>query len=116
MSTNTPNHTEQLGLINQKILAPGESLPSVLLKDGSKVQTGTVATMLHNVSLYNAGERGHVEHELELAIPTLIKVGLFDLFTPQEWIAGSNPGRSFIGQKALAYLAATHATAQASNP
>jgi hypothetical protein len=34
-----------LAEINQEILADGESLPSVKLKDGTKVQTGTVATM-----------------------------------------------------------------------
>ena len=60
--------------------------------------------MLHNAQLYNSGARGAVEEELELAIPTLIKVGLFDLFSPDEWINGNNPARRFIGQKAQAYL------------
>ena len=99
------DNTEQLGAINRKIVADGENLPAVKLKDGSRVQTGTVATMLHNISLYNAGERGEVERELELAVPTLIKVGLFDLFSPQEWVNGSNAGRKFIGECAIAYLA-----------
>ncbi len=97
-------NTEILGQINQKIIADGESLPSVQLKDGSRVQTGTVATMLHNVGLYNAGERGQVEEELRLSIPTLFKVGLFDLFSPQEWVDGENPGRRFLGEEALRYL------------
>ena len=52
------NTHNDLAAINQKILADGESLPLVQLKDGSKVQTGTVATMLRNIELYNAGERG----------------------------------------------------------
>jgi hypothetical protein len=100
MSTGTPESTERLASVNQKILAPGESLPAVQLKDGTKVQTGTVATMLYNVALYNNGARGSVEQELELAVPTLIKVGLFELFPPSDWIAGSNPGRRFVGEKA----------------
>lgn len=48
------------------------------------MQTGTVATMLHNIQLYNSGERGAIEDELILAIPTLFKVGLFDLFPINE--------------------------------
>ena len=56
---------QQLGSIDKKIVAEGEELPAVTLKDGSKVQTGTVATMLRNVALYNAGERGEVEEQLK---------------------------------------------------
>ncbi|RDM07658.1 hypothetical protein, partial [Acinetobacter baumannii] len=77
---------DQLSVINQKVVGEGEVLPQVVLKDGSQVQTGTVATMLHNIELYNAGERGQIEEELKIAIPTLIKVGLFDLFEVDEWI------------------------------
>lgn len=95
----------ELSNINQKIIQEGEVLPAVTLKDGSKVQTGTVATMLHNIDLYNQGSRGEVEQELILAIPTLVKVGLFDLFSPDEWISGDNPGRRFVGEKAQQFLA-----------
>lgn len=95
---------DQLGSINRKIVADGESLPAVQLRDGSRVQTGTVATMLHNIALYNSGERGNIEQELESAIPTLVKVGLFDLFSPDEWASGSNPGRKFVGECAKEYL------------
>lgn len=94
-----------LANINKKILADGETLPAVMLKDGSKVQTGTVATMLHNVTRYNEGVRGDIELELELSIPTLVKVGLFDLFPVEEWIAGTNEGRRFVGTKALEFFA-----------
>jgi hypothetical protein len=62
--------------------------------------------MLHNISLYNKGERGQVEEELRLAIPTLFKVGLFDLFDPKEWVQGNNPGRKFVGEEALKYISA----------
>jgi hypothetical protein len=102
MSQREPEKTEQLGAINQKIIAAGETLPAVRLKDGSTVQTDTVATMLHNVSIYNSGRRGDVERELELAVATLIKVGLFALFPP-EVINGTNAGRRYVGQKAKEY-------------
>ncbi|PSJ22222.1 hypothetical protein CVH10_09135 [Halomonas sp. ND22Bw] len=105
MSECSPENTEHLGAVNKKIVASGEEPPAVTLKDGSRVQTGTVATMLRNVALYNGGERGEVEKELEAAVPTLVKVGLFDLFSLDEWIGGSNPGRSFVGRCAQKYLA-----------
>ncbi|WP_223158084.1 DUF7709 family protein [Thermomonas brevis] len=95
----------RLAEINHKIVSEGEMLPSVLLKDGSRVQTGTVAAMLHNIGLYNAGERGEVERELALSIPTLFKVGLFELFAPDDWIRGSNPGRRFVREQAKVHLA-----------
>ena len=107
MSKNIKN-TAQLAQVNRKILAEGENLPAVQLKDGSRVQTGTVAAMLHNIAAYNAGERGAVEQELALAIPTLFKVGLFDLFSPQEWVAGNNPGRRLVGEMAQRYLESTN--------
>ncbi len=93
-----------LACINRKILADGQSLPAVTLKDGSRVQTGTVATMLHNIALYNAGERGDVERELEAAVPTVARVGLFELFPPSMWIEGDNPGRRFVGLQALEWM------------
>lgn len=97
-------NTSELSEINMKVLAEGESLPAVKLKDGSKVQTGTVATMLHNISLYNSGQREGVERELLLSVPTLIKVGLFDLFPPEDWIEGENPGRRLVGEEARRVL------------
>ncbi|ENW94994.1 DUF7709 family protein [Acinetobacter dispersus] len=100
----TVTGTQQLSEINQKVLQDGEVLPQVTLKDGSRVQTGTVATMLHNINLYNAGVRGTVEDELILAVPTLFKVGMFDLFSVEEWINGSNAGRKFVGEKAKEFL------------
>ena len=93
-----------LAKINCKILYDGETLPVVKLKDGTPVQTGTVAMMLHNIKLYNMGERGRIEEELKLSIPTLIKVGLFELFSLEEWIQGNNPGRKFLGQELQNFL------------
>ncbi|MCU4369542.1 DUF7709 family protein [Acinetobacter courvalinii] len=92
--------TQELSEVNQKVVQEGEVLPQVKLKDGSRVQTGTVATMLHNINLYNAGVRGAIEEELSLAVPTLFKVGMFDLFSVEEWINGTNAGRKFVGERA----------------
>ncbi|WP_242112750.1 DUF7709 family protein [Luteimonas aquatica] len=114
MSKPSPENTDRLGAVNRKILAEGESLPVVRLRDGSPVQTGTVAAMLRNVERYNLGERGEVERELRLAVPTLVKVGLFALFPPQEWIAGANPGRALVGRAAAEYVAQKTAEGPAS--
>ena len=94
---------QELAQANRKIVREDQRLPTVTLKDGTRVQTGTVATLLYNIALYNDGVRGSVERELELAIPTLFKVGLFDLFPPVEWVDGRNPGRTLVGKLALAY-------------
>ena len=101
--TDQPTHTLELGIINQKIIAEGEILPVVKLKDGSPVQTGTVATMLQNIRDFDKGVRGKIETELAMAVPTLFKVGLFDLFSPEEWIDRGSPGRKFVGEKALEF-------------
>ena len=98
-------HTEALSAINRKVIADGETLPAVKLRDGSTVQTGTVAAMLVNIAAYNQGERGEVERQLELAVPTLFKVGLFDLFPPEEWIRAGNSGRQLVGEMASRWQA-----------
>lgn len=102
MDTTKVNHAAlpDLAVVNQQIVAEGEHLPSVVLSNGQRVQTGTVAAMLYNVKRYNAGERGAVEQELLAAIPTLVNAGLFDLFPVEEWLAGSNAGRAFVGRAA----------------
>lgn len=45
MLESEPKHTDELKAINQKILSDGEVLPAVKLKDGSRVQTGTVLSL-----------------------------------------------------------------------
>lgn len=101
-------NTPELASINQKLVAEGEILPAVTLKDGTRVQTGTVATLLFNIARYNEGERGQIEEEIRLAIPTLFKVGLFDLFSIEEWISGDNAGRKFVGEAAIQYRVELH--------
>lgn len=97
-------HTDALAKINQKIVQTGQELPTIALKDGTVVQTGTVATMLHNIERYNNGERGEVENELKMVIPTLFKIGLFDLFSVEDWILGTNDGRKYVGECAKHYI------------
>ncbi|CAF1066469.1 unnamed protein product [Adineta steineri] len=100
--------SREIAIMNAKILkiVGGATLPNVQLEDGSYVQTGTVAAMLKNVARYNAGERGVVEVELERCIPTVARVGLFALFSVDEWLnTTTNPGRKFIGEKAQQFFA-----------
>lgn len=94
-----------LAAVNQQVLAVGEVLPAVTQANGEVVQSGTVAAMLLNIERYNQGERGDVEQQLALAIPTLVKIGLFDLFSPAEWIRTDNAGRRLVGLFAEQYLA-----------
>jgi hypothetical protein len=103
LNNKDPEFSLQLGDVNSKLIAEGEKLPLVRLKDGTRIQTGTVATMLHNIREYDKGSRGTIETELEMAIPTLFTLGMFDLFTPEEWLRGTSPGRRFVGEKAIVY-------------
>lgn len=95
-----------LASVNNKIARAGQSFPEITLTDGTKVQTGTVGALLHNIRLYDAladnavEEREQLERDIELAIPVLVKVGLFGLFGPDEWLAGTSKGRRFAGQMA----------------
>ncbi|CAF1408769.1 unnamed protein product [Rotaria sordida] len=108
------NETNDVQSIYCRILnvAEGIELPAVQLKDGSAVQTGTVAAMLKNIERFNNGENkegDEARHELERCVPVLLRVGLFQLFTPDEWINNNgqqdNPGRRFVGQLAKQYHA-----------
>lgn len=128
--------TKTLQQVNNQLLSSGQSFPQVTMADGSKVQTGTFGACLANIRRYNQGERGEVEDAIRLALPTLVslsapvfllsthekvdpsplsrlqvRVGLFDLFPPQEWIAGDNPGRRFVGECVLEQQAAAEAAA-----
>ena len=42
---------------------------------------------------------------LAKGLPLMDKAGLFGLFTPEEWIAGSNPGRTVVGHLYLDFKA-----------
>ncbi|KAJ3005301.1 hypothetical protein HKX48_000760 [Thoreauomyces humboldtii] len=108
-STEHPSATEpNLATINSKILSSGTSFPVVTLSDGTTAQTGTFATLLHNIELYDSAivaedfdAARKLEGEMRAAVPTLRKVGLFRLFVPEEWAAGQSPGRKYVGLVAV---------------
>jgi hypothetical protein len=92
-----------LASINSATL--GTSMPVVTLPDGTKAQTGTIAALLINIRSYNeahakgdAIQMNELEEKMKLALPLLKRVGFFDLFTPDEWMAGTNEGRKLVGK------------------
>jgi hypothetical protein len=93
------NDDDPLKSINEKILAntEGQSFPVVQLVDGSIVRTGTFATFVYNIFEYNKKPSLELENEIRAAIPTLIKIGLFNLFEPNEWMSTTNKGRHLVG-------------------
>lgn len=60
-----------LASVKNKITGDGQSFPELALADGTKVQTGTVSALLHNIRLYDAlpedatVEREELEKNLE---------------------------------------------------
>ncbi|KAI0404452.1 hypothetical protein F4802DRAFT_598149 [Xylaria palmicola] len=83
----------------------GAEFPEITLPDGSKVQTGTVGALLVNIRSYNAAHAAGdtaktqaLEASFRAALPLLDRVGLFGLFTPEEWIRGDNEGRRAVGR------------------
>ncbi|EMR66763.1 hypothetical protein UCREL1_6246 [Eutypa lata UCREL1] len=92
-----------LAALNSAVL--GAKMPEITLPDGSKVQTGTVGALLINIRAYNeayaAGDKGKtakLEEAMAATLPLLDRVGMFDLFTPDEWIQGANEGRKTVGK------------------
>lgn len=60
-----------------------------------------------NVKAYDAADdtsRIELESAIRSAIPTLHKVGMFDLFAPEEWISNRSLGRSLVGRLAQDYI------------
>jgi hypothetical protein len=63
------------------------------------------SALLINIRAYNAAHAARdtaktqaLENSFKAALPLLDKVGLFDLFTPEEWIQGNNEGRKAVGR------------------
>lgn len=108
----SPAGTEALADINRSVVATGQVLPVVTLADGTRVQTGTVATLLRTVAAYDAAVAANaapvvledLESRLAAAVPTLLHIGMFDLFSPAEWQTGSSAGRRWVGDVAAALL------------
>jgi len=96
---------KSLSNINQKITSSDSSFPVVTLSSGQKVPTGTVATLLHNIRLYdqavsddNKEQKSGLEEEMKAAVPVLGNLGFFGLFSTEEWCAGKSAGRKFVGE------------------
>ncbi len=92
--------SQDLAAINQKILAAGESLPQVRLSNGELVQTGTFATLIHNIKLYDqqvsTAAAPELARQIIAALPTLAKIGLFELFPAPAWQDPQSPGKRLI--------------------
>ncbi|CEJ83167.1 hypothetical protein VHEMI03187 [[Torrubiella] hemipterigena] len=89
---------------NQTLGAAAGSFPVVTLPNGDKLPTGTVGALLVNIKAYDKGneqERQALEPAIRAAVPVLRKVGMFDLFPPEEWVEGGSPGRALVGTLAL---------------
>ncbi|KAL6245595.1 hypothetical protein RBB50_007594 [Rhinocladiella similis] len=93
---------------NQKL----GNFPTVKMADGQTVPTGTVATLLFNIRAYDQllreiatgditkrEELETLEGEIKDPVPLLMKLGMFELFSPDEWCAGG-PGRQLVGKTA----------------
>ena len=73
---------------------------------------GSVSALLVNVRAYNAAHAAgdeatmaQLKPALAKGLPLMDKAGLFGLFPPEEWIAGSNPGRTLVGELYLDFKA-----------
>ncbi|KAJ5813980.1 uncharacterized protein N7503_000730 [Penicillium pulvis] len=100
--------TDALQETNNKTLGTAAgTFPVITLPDGRKVPTGTVGALLVNIKAYDEGDetiKAELEPAIQSAIPTLHKVGMFDLFAPEEWTSSRSLGRSLVGRLAHDYI------------
>lgn len=114
-STMTSSQSQPDHLANTNSTTLGANMPVITLGNGKKVQTGTIGALLVNIKTYDelvaskGGDATETEEKIKeledrfrAAMPLLKMVGFLDLFTPEEWIAGSrSPGRRRVGELAL---------------
>ncbi|KAK8246093.1 hypothetical protein IWZ00DRAFT_511800 [Phyllosticta capitalensis] len=103
--------------VNNKLLPPGQSFHVITLSSGERVPTGTVAAFLYNLKAYDetadAAAAGRLEaevaqekmaaiqDEMRLSLPLLRKLGMFELFSVEEWGSGTaKAGRRFVAKEA----------------
>ncbi|KAF1949079.1 hypothetical protein CC80DRAFT_599202 [Byssothecium circinans] len=74
-----------------------------------KLQPDTIGALITNIKAYDEtmskpkvdGKRNQIlEDVMAATLPLLKKTGLFELFTPDDWIKGTSAGRRYIGQLA----------------
>ncbi|KAJ3474408.1 hypothetical protein NLG97_g9861 [Lecanicillium saksenae] len=104
----SPASTTQDGLqaINNKTLGTAAgSFPVVTLPNGEKIPTGTVGALLVNIKAYDAATaagdlatQDALAAAIRAAVPVLQKVGMFELFSPDEWASDNSRGRSLVGE------------------
>ncbi|KAH7372276.1 hypothetical protein BKA66DRAFT_175859 [Pyrenochaeta sp. MPI-SDFR-AT-0127] len=101
---------DKLAALNSATM--GTVMPVVTLPDGQRVQTGTVGALIINIKHYDElmsrpnidhGRKIELEEMLAASLPVLKRADIFSLFTPEEWMEGSSPGRRFVGHLALHY-------------
>ena len=115
-----PPQSDEVELKKLNSTTLGAEMPEITLANGQKVQTGTVGALLRNIAAYDElkirllhsttkaqrirldAEVARYEAMLTAPLPMLQKLGLFDLFSPEEWVDGGSPGRKFVGRCALA--------------
>ncbi|KAI5925430.1 hypothetical protein F4810DRAFT_79272 [Camillea tinctor] len=108
-TTNQEAGNSTLAALNSATM--GVTFPEITLSDGTVVQTGTVGALLINIRAYNAAHasgdtvtKARLEESFRAALPLLHKVGLFDLFPPEEWVRGGNEGRRAVGRAYVEFL------------
>lgn len=70
-----------------------------------QIQAQPLMVLLDAFDRYNSGERGLVELQLAEMVPVLVQIGLFNLFSPAEWMSSDNAARRLVGLFAKQYLA-----------
>lgn len=85
----------------------GSAFPIVTLADGRKIPTGTVGACLVNIKAYDrahaegdAAQLRELQVKIQAAVPILKTAGMFDLFSPEEWMSGTSEGRKLVGRMA----------------
>lgn len=107
-TTTLTRSNESLQETNNKTLGTtAGAFPIVTLPDGRNLPTGTVGALLVNIKSYDEAteeQRAELEPAIQSAIPTLVKIGMFNLFTPQKWASQRSPARSLVGKLAREFL------------
>ncbi|KAI0111734.1 hypothetical protein F4814DRAFT_450409 [Daldinia grandis] len=76
----------------------GAEMPQITLPDR------IYSALLINIRAYNEAhkvdknKKTQLQESMRATLPLLEKVGMFDLFTAEEWISGNNEGRKVVGK------------------